>query len=64
MKRLMYPPQTLRRWERAGRGIAVQRTAAGQRRRDISKCALNKPQIGPVDGFTLGYARVSSRDQK
>ena len=30
-------PQTLRRWEREGRGIPFQKTAGGQRRYDLSK---------------------------
>ncbi len=30
-------PQTLRRWEREGRGIPFQKTAGGQRRYDPAK---------------------------
>lgn len=57
--------QTLRRWEREGKGVAVQRTNGGQRRYDLSKMrplavGLNKLS----EGITLAYARVSSHDQK
>jgi putative resolvase len=57
--------QTLRRWEREGKDIAVQRTERGQRRYDLSK--MRPLSIGPgklSDGITLAYARVSSHDQK
>ena len=57
-------PQTLRRWEREGKGIVVQRTAGGQRRYDVSKLSSPKPQTGAEKGLTLAYARVSSHDQK
>jgi putative resolvase len=58
-------PQTLRRWERAGRCIAVQRTAGGQRRCDISKLHPNKFQIWPPSQrITLAYVRVTRHDQK
>ena len=57
-------PQTLRRWEREGRGVPFQKTAGGQRRYDLAKLhsqdvpSLEKKQL------TLAYARVSSHDQK
>ena len=54
---------TLRRWEREGRAIYVERTAGGQRRYDVEQLLQNKsqrPKIRP----TLAYARVSSHDQK
>jgi putative resolvase len=57
--------QTLRRWEREGKEIAVQRTKGGQRRYDLSK--MRPLAIGPdklSKGITLAYARVSSHDQK
>ena len=57
--------QTLRRWEREGKDIAVQRTKGGQRRYDLSK--MRPLAVGPDKlsrGATLAYARVSSHDQK
>ncbi|MFI5334934.1 MAG: IS607 family transposase [Chlamydiales bacterium] len=57
--------QTLRRWEREGKDIAVQRTKGGQRRYDLSK--MRPLATGPdklSKGITLAYARVSSHDQK
>ena len=57
--------QTLRRWEREGKNIAVQRTEGKQRRYDLSK--MRPLGIGPEKlskGITLAYARVSSHDQK
>jgi putative resolvase len=53
---------TLRRWEKAGK-IAVERTAKGHRRYDLSKLA-HKASSGPSNQHTLAYARVSSHDQK
>jgi len=58
-------PQTLRRWEREGKEIAVERTRGKQRRYDLSK--MRPLAIGPCklsEGITLAYARVSSHDQK
>ncbi len=57
--------QTLRRWEREGKDIAVQRTKGGQRRYDLSKMrplAIGAEKLS--EGITLAYARVSSHDQK
>lgn len=57
--------QTLRRWEREGRAIAVQRTQGKQRRYDLAKMrplALGHEKLS--EGITLAYARVSSHDQK
>jgi len=55
--------QTLRRWEKSGK-ILVERTPKGHRRFDLSKVsgALSKK----IDSkkHTIGYARVSSHDQK
>jgi putative resolvase len=57
--------QTLRRWENEGKEIAVERTKGNQRRYDLSKM---RPLATGADklskGITLGYARVSSHDQK
>ena len=57
-------PQTLRRWEREGRGIAVQRTPGGQRRYDIEKPPFQKSSIETKNDLVIAYARVSSYDQK
>ena len=57
--------QTLRRWEREGRAISVERTKGGQRRYDLSKMrplATGSEKLS--EGITLAYARVSSHDQK
>lgn len=57
--------QTLRRWEREGKDIAVERTKGKQRRYDLSK--MRPLATGPEmlsKGTTLAYARVSSHDQK
>jgi putative resolvase len=56
---------TLRRWEAAGK-IEVERTPGGHRRYDLNQIlglAHNRPP-DPSKRLTLGYARVSSRDQK
>jgi putative resolvase len=56
---------TLRRWEAAGK-IEVQRTPGGHRRYDLDQLrgiARNRPP-DPSRRLTIGYARVSSRDQK
>jgi excisionase family DNA binding protein len=56
-------PQTLRRWERQGKGIPCHKTAGGQRRYDLALLVDQKnPQTKP--SVTLAYARVSSHDQK
>jgi putative resolvase len=57
--------QTLRRWEREGKEVAVERTKGQQRRYDLSK--MRPLAIGSEkasEGVTLAYARVSSHDQK
>jgi predicted site-specific integrase-resolvase len=57
--------QTLRRWEREGKEIAVERTKGGQRRYDLSKMrplAVGSDKLS--SGVTIAYARVSSHDQK
>ena len=55
---------TLRRWEREGRLLPDERTAGGQRRYDLAKIRPNAFHSGPDTRTTLGYARVSSPDQK
>ncbi len=55
---------TLRRWEREGRLLPVERTAGGQRRYDLAKLRPNAFHTGPVARTTIAYARVSSHDQK
>ena len=62
-------PQTLRRWEREGRGVPFQKTAGGQRRYDLAKLHPQKASShgtsrSGTEKMTLGYARVSSHDQK
>ena len=58
-------PQTLRRWERQGKGVPVQRTVGGQRRYDLTKLrSSNILTTKQQDCLTLAYARVSSHDQK
>lgn len=56
-------PQTLRRWEREGRGIPFQRTAGGQRRYDLAKLHSQNASL-EKKLLTLAYARVSCHDQK
>jgi putative resolvase len=57
-------PQTLRRWEREGRGIPFQKTAGGQRRYDLAKLHSQDVSSQEKKHLTLAYARVSSHDQK
>lgn len=57
-------PQTLRRWEREGRGIPFQKTAGGQRRYDHAKLHSQDPLQLEKKQLTLAYARVSCHDQK
>jgi putative resolvase len=57
--------QTLRRWEREGKEVAVERTKGRQRRYDLSKMrplAISSEKAS--EGITLAYARVCSHDQK
>ena len=55
---------TLRRWEDEGRLVPAQRTQGGQRRYSLT--ALQPEIIHHSDSkkMTIGYARVSSHDQK
>jgi len=62
-KELGVSPDTLRRWERAGK-ISVDRTARGHRRYDLSKLLGISVLPQPNSKYTLAYARVSSHDQK
>jgi predicted site-specific integrase-resolvase len=55
--------ETLRRWEKSGK-ILVERTPKGHRRFDLSKFVTNPSLKLASQKFTLGYARVSSHDQK
>lgn len=54
---------TLRRWEAAGK-IEVERTPNGHRRYDLAKLHGVKPRPPLAGRPTLGYARVSSQDQR
>jgi putative resolvase len=56
-------PETLRRWEIAGK-IQVERTPRGHRRYDPAKLKGLIPNSKPLTRSTLCYARVSSHDQK
>jgi putative resolvase len=51
--------QTLRRWEASGK-LIPERTPTGHRRYDLSQLMGIKQELS----FTVGYARVSSYDQK
>jgi putative resolvase len=55
-------PQTLRRWEREGRGIPSIRTRGDQRRYNPSDVSMFRRQVSK--DLTVAYARVSSSDQK
>lgn len=55
--------ETLRRWEQSGK-ILVERTPKGHRRFDLSKFSNISPKPNVSTKLTLGYARVSSHDQK
>ena len=57
-------PQTLRRWEREGRGVPFQKTAGGQRRYDLAKLHSQSSLQAKEQQLTLAYARVSCHDQK
>ena len=54
--------ETLRRWERSGK-ITVERTPKGHRRYDLAKLRGLVPRT-TTGRRTIGYARVSSHDQK
>jgi len=56
--------QTLRRWEKEGKVLPVQRTAGGQRRFNLHLLQTPQPVLKTYERPTLAYARVSSHDQK
>lgn len=56
--------QTLRRWEKQGKGLKVQRTSGNQRRYNISDLGFSSRSLNPKENLTLAYARVSCHDQK
>ena len=62
-KLLGVSPQTLRRWETSGRLWPVERTKGGQRRYDATTLRPQWKRQADTR-LTIGYARVSSRDQK
>jgi len=55
---------TLRRWEKEGRSVPVERTVGGHRRYDLSKIQPPKTPSQDLERATFAYARVSSHDQK
>ena len=61
-KELGVAQETLRRWERLGK-IEVTRTPKGHRRYDLTKLKCLASQSSN-EKYTIGYARVSSHDQK
>lgn len=62
-KELGVSQETLRRWERDGK-IEVERTPKGHRRYDLAKLFGLVAKKASSMRKTLGYARVSSHDQK
>lgn len=62
-KELGVTRESLRRWEREGK-IVVERTPKGHRRYDLIKLRGLIPQKKFCEKRTIGYARVSSHDQK
>ena len=62
-KELGVAPETLRRWEAAGK-IEVERTPNGHRRYDLAKLYGLVPRRLQAVRPTIAYARVSSHDQK
>ncbi len=63
-KELGVRPETLRRWEAAGKIDPPVRTPGGKRRYDLAKLRGLAPHKAPSLRITLAYARVSSNDQK
>ena len=55
--------ETLRRWEKSGK-ISVSRTPKGHRRFDLSQGSHSSQKKLNSPNLTIGYARVSSHDQK
>lgn len=63
-KALGVSPDTLRRWEAAGK-ITSERTSGGHRRYDLAKLKPELFHLGQDDSRkTIAYARVFSHDQK
>lgn len=62
-KELGVNPETLRRWETAGK-ITVERTPSGHRRYDLAQLRGLVSRTTPSTRVTVCYARVSSHDQK
>ncbi len=56
-------PDTLRRWEAAGK-IAVERTPSGHRRYNLAQLRNLAPIQAQSDRVTVAYARVSSLEEK
>ncbi|MAT41849.1 MAG: IS607 family transposase [Anaerolineaceae bacterium] len=56
-------PETLRRWEKAGL-IEVERTPTNRRLYDVGQLLKIKPWIEKTERKKIGYARVTSTDQK
>lgn len=63
-KELGVRPETLRRWEAAGKIDPPIRTPGGKRRYDLAKLRGLVPRKASSSRITLAYARVSSHDQK
>ena len=63
-KHLGVSPQTLRRWEKAGKIAPAMRTEGNQRRYDPALFPLFDRLSKSTDRPTVAYARVSSHDQK
>ena len=55
-------PQTLRRWEKEGKGVPFVKTKGGQRRYSPNDLSTSHKQA--LKELTVAYARVSSGDQK
>ena len=55
-------PQTLRRWEREGKGVPFVKTKGGQRRYNPKDISTSRKHVS--NDLTVAYARVSSGDQK
>ena len=56
--------QTLRRWEKQGKGLPFRRTTGNQRRYNLADLGLPMRTSNLKEQPALAYARVSSHDQK
>ena len=63
-KHLGVSPQTLRRWERTGKIPKAIRTVGNQRRYDLQSLCPPQKNKKDIDLLTIGYARVSTYEQK